>query len=250
MPVPLSVYSVLTPGVDFQNGSRTEDQRRERVRNVLKSPVVFLAVFFNLLFALFVLFVLSNYTREPPCDAMDQPGILTTPAAPIDKSFHRVGTYNHHHFDENCHYDHTLNILSVELKGDGYGENATIIYDFSRRLMTYKLTRKQICFLGVIDEVIDVEVIQDGDSVNLPETTGSNFTSSGVIPDGFLRLNTSPVVALHCANFETYWVEPVDASSRVRTVRHHTHTTTTTTTTTTSDGKTTTTTTTTTTSQQ
>ncbi|XP_030842486.1 uncharacterized protein LOC105443845 [Strongylocentrotus purpuratus] len=132
------------------------------------------------------------------------------------------------------------------MTGDGYGENATIIYDFSRRLMTYSMTRKRMCLIGVIDETIDVEFINEGDSIDLPETSGRNFTSAGVIPNGFLHLNTSPVVASICADYETLWIEPVLEPSRVRIARHD-KTTTTTTTTTTSDGTTTTTTTTTTT---
>ncbi|XP_071477164.1 uncharacterized protein [Diadema antillarum] len=203
-----------------------------RQKSGYRSTLAIIALFFNVAFAAAVLLILVFMSKNMSCEVERVDGPLSS----TDKAFHRQGSFNHHRYDEDCRYDHEQNVLVIDLMGDGYGENATLIYDFGRQLMTYHLVHKKTCFVGELDETVDVQGISNGEVIELPETSGRNFTSTGAIPSGFLATSMSSTVTALCQDFTSLWIEPqVDQAHRVA---RQTTTSSTTTTTTTSNGNT------------
>ncbi|XP_030840914.1 uncharacterized protein LOC105445540 [Strongylocentrotus purpuratus] len=127
-----------------------------------------------------------------------------------DMDFERHGRFDDHDFSEHCHYDHDNDVVVMVLEGDGFGENATVVYDFNRGFLTYVLPSKNRCFLGPVnqDDIDSFKKTHDGEIVELGAIKPRNFTTTKeTIPSAYLAQTTSPVVNDLCSTMDSHWIK-------------------------------------------
>lgn len=146
----------------------------------------------------------------PPCDGSTEP---STQLRTADLDFKAHGKFADNDFHEDYHYDQAQNLLVNKLTGNGPGENATIVHDYSRGLTAYVVPQHKKCFVGALElESYDgLSNAQVADMLETQRRPSHSYTSVGIIAPAYLERTASQAVSRYCSGMQTGWIEPVAA---------------------------------------